>query len=204
MNVDPSGHAWYNVLWDWVNIVAGLLNPISTITALGSIAVAAIAGRWSDVVDDWNNGCLNPFNQSESVVLNSKVLSFYKGETVVRHSVPNSSSLQIFGTIFLNSNLIYDSYGRMTLNHEWGHGVQERILVPAYLFTVAVPSLAYYRYDVKHNGTTRDYYSMPWERTADLLGGVNRGNYKKGSLVWGITENLLGPIVIPFYLLFGF
>ena len=53
-----------------------------------------------DVVDDWNNGCLNPFNQSESVALNSKVLSFYKGETVVRHSVPNSSSLQIFGNIF--------------------------------------------------------------------------------------------------------
>lgn len=45
---------------------------------------------------------------------------------------------------------------------------------------------------------------MPWERTADWLGGVNQGNYKKGSLVWGITENLLGPIVIPFYLLFGF
>ena len=118
MNIDPNGHAWYNVLWDWVNTVAGLLNPISTVTALGSIAVAAIDGRWSDVVDDWNNGCLNPFNQSESVALKSKVLSFYKGETVVRHSIPNSSSLQIFGTIFLNSNLIDDNYGRMTLNHE--------------------------------------------------------------------------------------
>ena len=54
-----------------------------------------------------------------------------------------------------------------------------------------------YRYD-------KLYYSKVWERTADWLGGVNRGNYKKGSLVWGITENLLGPIVIPFYLLFGF
>ena len=79
-------------------------------------------------------------------------------------------------------------------------------LFPAslYLFTIAVPSGAYYLYDVKHNGSTRDYYSMPWERTADWLGGVNRGDYKKGSLVWSITENLLGPIVIPFYLLFGF
>ena len=99
MNVDPSGHTWYSVLWDWVNTKAGFLNPISTITALGSIA--------------------------------------------------------------------------------------------------------YYWYDVKHNGSSRDY-SMPWERTADWLGGVNRGDYKKGSLVWGIIENLLDPIVIPFYLLFGF
>ena len=31
-----------------------------------------------------------------------------------------------------------------------------------------------------------------------------KGNYKKGSLAWGIAENLLGPIVIPFYLFFGF
>lgn len=44
----------------------------------------------------------------------------------------------------------------------------------------------------------------PWERTVDWLGEVNRGNYKKGSLVWGIVENLLGPFVIPFYLLIGF
>ena len=64
--------------------------------------------------------------------------------------------------------------------------------------------MAYYLYDVKVCGTSSDYYSMPWERTADWLGEVNRGNYKKGSLVWGIVENLLGPFVIPFYLLIGF
>ena len=197
MNVDPSGHAWYNVLWEWVNTIAGFLNPISTITALGSIAVAAIDGRWSDVVDDWNNGCLNPFNQDENTALQAKVLGFYKGSTVVRQNIIGTCSM--FGTIWAESNI-----SATTLKHEYGHSVQERILGPAYLFTVAVPSVAYYWYDVKHNGSTRDYYSMPWERTADWLGGVNRGNYKKGSLVWGITENLLGPIVIPFYLLFGF
>ena len=92
----------------------------------------------------------------------------------------------------------------MTLNHEWGHGVQERKFGPAYFFKVFVPSVAYYWYNVKVNGTSRDYYSMPWERTADWLGRVNRCNYKKGSLAWGIVENLLGPVVIPFYLLFGF
>lgn len=64
--------------------------------------------------------------------------------------------------------------------------------------------MAYCWYDFHTNGSARDYFSMPWERTADWLGGVNRGNYKKGSLAWGIAENLLGPIVIPFYLFFVF
>ena len=27
MNIDPDGHAWYNVLWDGINTIAGLLNP---------------------------------------------------------------------------------------------------------------------------------------------------------------------------------
>ena len=124
------------------------------------------------------------------------MLGFYKGSTVVRQNIIGTCSM--FGTIWAESNI-----SDTTLKHEYGHYIQERILGPAYLFTVAVPSATYYWYDVKHNGSTRDYYSMPWERTADWLGGVNRGNYKKDSLVWGITENLC-PIVIPFYLLFGF
>jgi hypothetical protein len=46
---------------------------------------------------------------------------------------------------------------------------------------------------------------MPWERTADWLGGVQRNTgYKKGSLGWGIAENIFGPVVIPIYLIFGF
>ena len=84
MNVDPSGHVWYNVLWDWANTIAGFLNPISTLTALGNIVVAAIVGRWNEVVEDWNNGCLNLFNRDTSIAKKAKVLSFYKGSTVVR------------------------------------------------------------------------------------------------------------------------
>ena len=74
----------------------------------------------------------------------------------------------------------------------------------AYWTSIGVPSVAYYWYDVKTKGTSRDYYSNPWERTADWLGGVERGDYKTGSLEWGIFENLLGPIVIPFYFMLGF
>lgn len=198
--VDYNGNSW-NSFWkkakDYTSTVLGLLNPISKITAVGSVVVATLDGRWDAVVDDWRNGCFNLFNQSEEVALKAKVLGFYKGSTLVRHNFDGTCS--ILGTIWSEGDLNPDD-----LNHEYGHSIQERTLGPAYLFTVAVPSVAYYWYDVKNNRTTRDYYSMPWERTADWLGGVNRGNYKKDSLAWAIAENLLGPIVIPFYLLFGF
>ena len=108
MYADPSGHAWYDVLWDWVNTIVGFINPISTLIALGSIAVAAVDGRWGDIVDDWNNGAV----------------------------------------IFINS------CGSIS-----------------YILLVFC----------KIKGFSYDYYSMLWERTADWLGGVNRGDYKKAS-----------------------
>ena len=198
MFADPSGRAWYDVLYNWGNTVAGLLNLPSKVIAAGAIITAMSQRRWSDLQHDWNIGCFNPFNQSESVALNSKVFSFYKGESVVRHSIPNSSSLQIFGTIFLNSN----EYNTNAIKHEWGHGVQERFLSVLYLQNIAIPSVIYYWFG---SNKDIDYYSTPWERTADWLGGVNRSSgYKKGSLAWAIAENLLGPIVIAFYLLWGY
>ena len=197
MRIDELGTAWYDKAWDWINTISGFLNPISTITAIGSIIVAALDGRWGDVVDDWNNGCLNVFNQSDSTALKAKVVGFYKGSTMVRHNL--NGTFSISGTIWAQSGI-----ASITLNHEHGHLIQEKLLGPLYLFNIAIPSVLYYWYDVKTSGSSRDYYSNPWERTADWLEGVDRKNYKKGSLAWGIVENLLGPIVIPFYLLFGF
>lgn len=78
------------------------------------------------------------------------------------------------------------------------------MLGPLYWTNVAIPSVAYYFYDIKITGTSQAYYSTPWERVADFFGGVNRGNYKKNSLKWGSVENILGPIVIPFYFMFGY
>ena len=77
---------------------------MSKITAIGSIVYAAIDGRWDAVVRDYNRGCFAPFNMDEHIALNSEVFSFYKGESVVRHSISGASSLQIFGTKFLNRN----------------------------------------------------------------------------------------------------
>ena len=56
MNVDPNGHAWYNVLWNWANTIAGFLNPISTMTAIGAIVTSAFNGNWSglDIRKEYN------------------------------------------------------------------------------------------------------------------------------------------------------
>ena len=197
MYYDPSGHAWYNVLWDVLNTIAGTMNPISTLIAIGTIVVAMINGRWNELYNDLINGCLNPYNQSEEVALKSKVLSFYKGCTVVRQDIIGYCSA--FGTIWLNSN-----NGSDDLKHEYGHSIQERIMGTAYWYKIAIPSLINNKFGSNKN---YDYYSMPWERTADWLGGVkgNRGvGYKKGSLGWGIAENIFGPAVIILYFLLGY
>ena len=86
--VDPFGTAsFWEGLRDWGSTILGLLNPISKITAAGTIIVAMCQGKWDELKSDWNNGCFNPFNQSEDVALKSKVFSFYKGESVIRHSI---------------------------------------------------------------------------------------------------------------------
>ena len=181
MGYDPDGHAWYNVLWDVINTIAGLLNPVSKLTAVGSVVYAIVDGRWNDVVHDLNEGCFNPFNQDEKVALESKVFSFYKGESVVRHSIPKASSLQIVGTIFLNRNRTYNSDGINSLNHEWGHGVQERLLgFGGYITFVAVPSVINYwfgehrNYKQQYPKDNPYYFTKYFERTADYFGGVTR------------------------------
>ena len=183
---DPSGQAWYNALWDWVNTIAGFLNPVSTLTAIGSVVTASIDGRWIDVVDDFNNGCLNPFNRSEEVALKSNVLSFYKGSTVIRQDIITYCSA--FGTLWLNSD-----NGETAIKHEYGHSIQERLLGILYWPVVAIPSIIYnefgdYQNENKQSLRDKMYYSKIWERTADWLGGVNRNNYydfwNKRNFIW--------------------
>ena len=194
-HIDPSGHAWYNVLWDCVNMIAGLLNPISTLTAVSAVVASAFNGNWSGLVDDFNAGRLNPFNQDATLAGEANVLSFYKGSTVINQKVVSTCSA--FGTIWK-----YGLESAETIMHEYGHSVQERFLGLSYWTNVAIPSILYFEFG---SNSDIDYYSTPWERTADLLGGVNRNSgYKKGSVGWAIAENVLGPIVIPFYFMFGY
>lgn len=200
MRVDPGGNSWY----DWINTIAGFLNPISTLTAIGALAAAAVQGRWEDIEYDFENGYFNPFNQDESAALDAKVLSFYKGSTVIRQGIDSWGACSILGAIWIGSSLTGNLFNVDDLNHEFGHSVQERLLGNAYITTIAIPSLSYNLYDRVVNAGETAYYSTPWERTADFLGGVTRTSYKANSMVWAVAENILGPIVIPFYFMFGY
>ena len=177
MRVDPAGNSWY----DWLNTIAGLLNPISTLTAIGALAIAVAQGRTEDIIHDLNKGCLDPFNQAESVALEAKVLGFYKGSSVIPQGVIPDGGFSIFGTIWIGKN-IKSIFTAQDLNHELGHSVQERILGPiGYAFFVAVPSATYnrtgdYRKELDPL-RSKMYYSKIWERTADWLGGVKREDY---------------------------
>ena len=120
----------------------------------------------------------DPNNTDPGKTLNSHYFSVYKGKLVLRHSIPGFTSWAIFGIIFLNRKNINDENGRNTLNHEWGHTQQEeQIGTLSYIVNIALPSV------VNMIKGTGDYYSQPWERSADYLGGVDRGNYTEGSLV---------------------
>lgn len=114
-------------------------------------------------------------NTDEQVVLDAKVFAFYKGRLVVRHSVPETTSCAIFGTIFLNrSETSSNPASVQVLKHEYGHTVQESILgTRKYIEYVAIPSLR------SASVPYRDYYSLPWERTADAFGGAHHdgGSY---------------------------
>ena len=175
-NVDPTGNAWYDEMWNSLNTFAGIINPISTLIAIGALVVAAAQGKWDEIKEDAENGCLNILNQDESVANKAKVLGFYKGSTLVRQSFGGTFS--ILGTIWAAPNTDDN-----LLKHEFGHNVQERILgFPLYAVTVSIPSAINYhfgRWNFETDQTIKErmYYSKIWERTADFFGGLDRDNY---------------------------
>jgi RHS repeat-associated protein len=201
MYSDISGYAPKRIenIWNWGNTAFGSLRNVTFKIAVVEIALitALVDGRVSDIVHDFKSGAMNPFNQDESIALNSKVFSFYKGSIVIRHSLPGTSC-SIFGTIFLNTYEVNNSSGYRTLNHEWGHSVQERIMGAFYIPFVAVPSVTYYMF-----GDPNLYYSQPWERTADFLGGVNRGGYTSNALTWSIAYTIAPYATLIPYIIYG-
>ncbi len=115
-------------------------------------------------------------NQSAKNVLHSEYFSVYKGTSVIRHSIPGMISWAIGKVIFLNRNLegTEDEQIR-TVQHEYGHIMQEqRLGTLKYIAGIAIPSIIGFNKGL----TGADYYSQPWEASADFFGGAERGeNY---------------------------
>jgi hypothetical protein len=160
MFTDPSGQI----------SISGLLWNATT-SILGYI-VAAVMSIWDqDVRDDMNKIGWNPFNSDESLVLNSTKVSFYKGQFVIKSNFTLTSHRSFsFGIMFLVSSMKDTPYGRDVVKHEWGHFVQLSFVgVPKFLIFYGVPSML--------SGNNPNYFSLPWERSADLFGGVSGSNW---------------------------
>ena len=134
----------------------------------------------------------NPFNTDESLITtrdlkgNIRKVSFYKGVPVIRFNSKYFSSFS-FGAIFLNNQ---QSINKDVLNHEYGHSIQQMIIGPQkYFFGIAIPSIStnvFFEVEkiIKgsyHPNVNQIYFSMPWERTAELFGGAVNSSYYKNS-----------------------
>ena len=197
MGCDPDGRIDWRKIFGWiVSVVSFIVRlPIQLVVGVVGVTANLIAGAsWSDLGEDLKN--LNPFNQDESVATKAKIISYYKGALVIRHDIPNTASASILGTIFLNKN----HSNAQSLTHEWGHTIQELLLGPAaYIATIAIPSvISYY---IASSDT--DYYSLPWERTAEWFGGnsLTNNTYHSGSLEWAFAY-LFGIMAIKTALFF--
>jgi hypothetical protein len=128
-----------------------------------NIAIAIVV-VFEKIREDIKNSSIK--NDNEQVVLDSHYFSLYKGNIVIRHSLPGTSCA-MFGIIFLNKNETRIS----TVKHEWGHTQQEKIMgIFNYCIYIGIPSYVGYKNNVSR------YYAQPWEHSADVLGGVHRSS----------------------------
>jgi len=61
-----------------------------------------------------------------------------------------------------------------TVKHEHGHTRQSRYLGPLYLIVIGLPSAIGNLLSRVSERVHKNYYRLPWERWADILGGVVR------------------------------
>ena len=126
-------------------------------------------------------------NTDEQVVLNAEYVALYKGVFVLK--VPGQSAGFSLGIMFISSNVSSVE----TVKHEYGHTKQlDSLGLPTYLSTVAVPSVICFALQENNPLLQKYYFSLPWERKADELGGAT-DNYIPGSgivsdIYWGSSK----------------
>jgi hypothetical protein len=112
---------------------------------------------------------------------NGRIISFYKGMPVFWTNQDNARSGSFLG-IFLTDKTLEGttrSIDADTINHEWGHGVQQGMMgILNYAFLIGFPSYKEMRSDLV-------YYNRPWEISADMFGGVTRNMHTKYDIEQG-------------------
>ena len=110
----------------------------------------------------------------------------HRGKTIHWITDKSFSGISLGGFIFINELSKTDKFVK---DHEYGHGVQSKILGPLYLFAVGIPSLitnlrtSMLRARLKKQGASayvaylkgREFYYKQYpENWADYIGGVKR------------------------------
>lgn len=111
----------------------------------------------------------NRNNTDEENVLNSYYFSAYRGKLVLRTNRNRSGS---FGILFITRGTGKRDYPEDVVRHEYGHTRQLHELgIVKYTLCIGLPSL--FEWGIG------EYYSKPWEITADIYGGVRSRIYSK-------------------------
>ena len=139
-----------------------------------------------DIKEDYNNYDRN--NQSEEKVLQSNYFSSYKGVPVIRTNGERSGS---FGAIFLTRETNNRTNPEDVVRHEYGHTIQLKQLgVVDYALCIGLPSWQQWG--------TGEYYSKPWEITADIYGDVQSRTHSQSNIDRGFIYLAASKIIGPF------
>ena len=185
MNSDPSGHSIIGALIAAFVLlftpVGGVLFQAATsLVAYAGFAVASLFDK--QIRKDMNAIGWNPFNTSESLVLKSQSVSFYRGRPVFR--VAKNAGFS-FGALFLGRNANETKFD--FVRHEYGHTKQLIGQGPlGYLIKTVIPSVTGYIVDgmgllAKMNIV---YEGLPWEDDANIYGGAERYQKRHNITYW--------------------
>ena len=134
----------------------------------------AIAGFLIDVLEDFFNLDIN--NADLKALSVAHYFSGYLGQLVFFGNWANRRSGSFGRLMGLYGN---DKNDPEIIKHEHGHYLQyQQIGFLKYIFAIAIPSLLH---------DSANYYSQPWEVTADLFGGVTGHYHSPGSEEAGLT-----------------
>ena len=188
---DQSGH-WPQWLKNAAKAVGSFVTKVKAVFSIpttaakiavaSTVAVASGKATVEDVVNDVKNYDFS--NKDEQKCLDAKVFSSYNGTPVLKHDISGITSFSVSNTIILNKSETVNNGGIDTVKHEWGHTVQQSLIgTPKYMTRIAAPSII----SCIANPSSKTYYSLPWERTADFFGGANRstGYYAGSDVVAG-------------------
>ena len=161
---DPCGSCFHR--WDFWN-------------DCGECGGMTIKAKW-DALSLWCADAYNYVTNDDSNTAKGNLrkdgFTFYKGVPTFSADWLNTSGFS-FGIIVIGSKNLERSDFDKTLNHEYGHVVQmKEIGMIDYFTMVAIPSLIGAAFAKNNETLNKYYYNLPWERSADYFGDVER-NY---------------------------